>query len=91
MLSAQDGPVGHTDAWRRRGVHLPPDRLGPVPGTGMHGQPGVGKQELPASPQGASLAGLPWEAAAFLRIKGLREVKARWKVDDGPGVPGELS
>ena len=81
MLSAQDGPVGHTDAWRRRGVQLPPDCLGPVPGTGIHGQPGLGKQELPASPQGASLAGLPWEAAAFHRM--IRAQRSKGQLEGG--------
>lgn len=60
--------MGHTDAWCRRGVQLPPDCLGPEPGMGIHGPPGLGNQEPPASQRGASLDGLPWEAAAFHRM-----------------------
>lgn len=56
---------------------------------GIHSPPGLGNQEPPAF-NGASPDGLPWEAAAFQDDKGLQK-QSQLKVDDGPGVPGELS
>lgn len=53
------------------------DCLGPVPGMGIHGLPGLGKRELTASPRGASLAGLPWEAAAFHRMTRAQRSKSQ--------------